>query len=89
MKNKKLTRTCIGCRAKKDKQELLRIAKNKQDEILVDCKQNIQGRGAYICKNIACFEKVVKGNKLKVSLKTNIDNKKYEELRGVIFDRTK
>ena len=45
------------------------------------------GRGAYICKDMKCFEKVQKGNKLKNALRTNIENKKYEELRGVIFDR--
>lgn len=30
-----------------------------------------------------------KGNKLKNALKINIDNEKYENLRGVIFDRRK
>ncbi|MDE5831361.1 MAG: YlxR family protein [Clostridia bacterium] len=89
MKNKKLTRTCIGCRTKKEKKELVRIVRNKQNEILVDLDQALDGRGAYICNNLSCFEKTTKGNKLKVALKENIDNKKYEELRGVIFDRVK
>lgn len=48
----------------------------------------MNGRGAYICKNEACFEIMVRGNKLKNMLKVNVDNKKYEELRGVIFDRS-
>ena len=87
MKNKKLTRTCIGCRAKKEKQELIRIVKTNENEILVDFKQTLSGRGAYICDNIGCFEKIIKKNMLKQSLKINVDNKKYEELRGVIFDR--
>lgn len=42
-----------------------------------------------MCKEVSCFEKIIKGNKLKAGLKVNIDNKKYEELRGVIFDRSK
>ena len=71
---------------KKDKSELIRIVKNKQDEILVDFKQQLEGRGAYVCKDINCFEKAYKKNKLKVALKTNVDEKKYEELRGVMFD---
>lgn len=87
MKNKKLTRTCIGCREKKQKQELVRIVLNKNNEITVDFNNTLDGRGAYICMKEECFEKMKKGNKLKLSLKTNIDNKKYEELRGVIFDR--
>lgn len=87
MPNKKLTRTCIGCREKKQKQELIRIVCNKYKEINVDFRQNQEGRGAYICKKEECFDKAQKKNKLKSALKINIENKKYEELRGVIFDR--
>ncbi len=87
MKNKKLTRTCIGCRAKREKQELIRIVCKKNNEVAVDFKQNIEGRGAYICKDEACFEKMQKKNKLKIALKKNVEDKKYKELRGVIFDR--
>ncbi|MCI8518948.1 MAG: YlxR family protein [Clostridia bacterium] len=83
----KMTRTCIGCKNKKEKQELIRIVCNKNNEINVDLKQKLEGRGAYICKNEQCFEKVQKGNRLKNALKTNVKNEKYEELRGVIFDR--
>ena len=87
MKNSKLTRTCIGCRTKKQKQELIRIV-NHEGKAQVDIEQKLEGRGAYICKDIKCFEKVEKGNKLKNALKTNVENKKYEEFRGVIFDKT-
>lgn len=87
MKNSKLTRTCIGCRAKKQKQEFIRIV-NHEGKVKVDIKQNLEGRGAYICKDIKCFEKVEKGNKLKNALKINVENKKYEEIRGVIFDKS-
>ena len=82
-----MTRTCIGCRNKKNKQELIRIVCNKNNEITVDLKQKLEGRGAYICKNEECFKKVQKGNMLKKALKMNVQNEKYEELRGVIFDR--
>lgn len=39
MKNKKLVRTCIGCRTKKNKSELIRIIKNKDSEVLIDFNQ--------------------------------------------------
>lgn len=87
MPNKKLTRTCIGCKEKKNKQEMIRIIKNKENEIKVDLKQNLEGRGAYICKDENCFQNAQKRNSLRRALKTNIENKKYEELRGVMFDR--
>ena len=47
MKNNKLTRTCIGCRAKKEKTNLIRIVKNKQNEVMFDFNKKIYGRGAY------------------------------------------
>ena len=53
--------------------------------MLILSKKKI-GRGAYVCKDIECFNKIIKKNRLKSALKKNIDNKKYEELRGVIFD---
>lgn len=30
MKNKKLTRTCLGCRIKKQKSEFIRVVNNKK-----------------------------------------------------------
>ena len=48
-------RTCIGCNLKKDKKELIRIAKNKNNDIDVDTTGKMQGRGAYLCNNIECL----------------------------------
>ena len=87
MKNSKETRTCIGCREKKNKQELVRIVNSKEKGIIVDLTQKEKGRGAYICKNEECFNKAIKYNRFKTALKTNVENKVNEELRGVIFDR--
>jgi len=58
MKNKFL-RTCVGCFCKKKKENLLRISKNKNDEISFDK----EGRGVYICKSSVCFEKAMKRKK--------------------------
>ena len=45
-------RKCMACNLKKDKYELIRIVKNKNNEILVDKTGKLDGRGAYICNNI-------------------------------------
>ena len=81
MKNKKETRTCIGCRKKDYKYNLIRMVKNTDIEL--DLKFNKQGRGFYICKNEECLKKAIKNK----GLKLNLDNKKYDELRGVILGR--
>ena len=47
MKNQP-TRTCMGCNEKKAKNDLIRIVKNKNDEINIDRTGKLDGRGAYI-----------------------------------------
>ena len=80
-------RTCMGCNVKKSKAEFIRIVKNKENEINIDKTGKQEGRGAYLCQDIQCFEKVIKNKRLERVLKQKISNEIYEKLRGVIFDR--
>ncbi len=80
-------RTCMGCMQKKDKKELIRIVKNKNNEISIDKTGKLAGRGAYICDNIECLEKVIKSKRLEKALDTKISQEIYESLRGVILDK--
>lgn len=80
-------RTCMGCNEKKDKNKLIRIVKNQNNEINIDKTGKMSGRGAYICDNIQCLEKVVKSKRLEKVLDINISDEIYESLRGVIVDR--
>ena len=50
-------RMCVGCREMKEKKTLLRIVKNAEGVIAFDRTGKASGRGAYICRNLACFEK--------------------------------
>lgn len=84
---KKPERTCMGCNAKNEKKELIRIVKNKNGEISIDKLGNMQGRGAYLCNNIECLEKIVKTKRLDRTFKIKIDTEIYEKLRGVIIDK--
>ncbi len=79
-------RTCMGCNEKKEKQQLIRIVKNKQNEIKIDKTGKLEGRGAYICNNVACFDKVKKTKRLEKVLDMEISEKIYEDLRGVILE---
>ena len=80
-------RTCMGCNEKKDKNKLIRIVKNKENEIHVDKTGKMAGRGAYICDDINCLEKVIKSKRLEKVLDIKISDEIYESLRGVIFDK--
>ena len=80
-------RTCMACNQKKDKKELLRIVKNKENVVSIDKTGKQEGRGAYICKDEECLEKVIKSKRLEKALDTKISQEIYEDIRGVIFDK--
>ena len=80
-------RTCMGCNEKKNKAELIRIVKNKENIISLDRTGKMDGRGAYICDKINCLEKLIKNKRLEKIFEMKIENEIYENLRGVIFDK--
>ena len=80
-------RSCMGCNEKKDKKDLIRIVKNKEGIINIDKTGKLEGRGAYICDNIECLEKVIKSKRLERVFETKINDEIYNNLRGVISDK--
>ena len=42
MKNKKCTRTCVGCRTKKDKADLVKIVRLNDEDVKVDFEQKCE-----------------------------------------------
>ena len=80
-------RTCVGCMEKKDKNDLIRIVKNKQNEISIDKTGKKDGRGIYICDKIECLEKAIKTKKIERAFETKISEEIYNDLRGVILDK--
>lgn len=86
MVKKQPQRTCMGCNSKKDKKDLIRIVKNKDNQISIDKTGKKEGRGAYICDDIQCLEKVIKTKRLEKIFDMKISEEIYENLRGVILD---
>lgn len=80
-------RTCMGCNEKKDKKDFIRIVKNKQNEINIDRTGKLEGRGAYICDNVECLEKLIKSKRLERVFDMKISEEIYENLRGVILGK--
>lgn len=82
-KTKKIPkRKCIVCGNLYDKNDLLRVVKNKDLGVVIDETGKLNGRGAYICKNNECLKEVKKNNKLNRVFKQKIDDKLYEELEA-------
>jgi len=48
-------RTCIGCRAKKKKKEMIWLAQSPEGAVVVNGKKPHQGRGFYLCPDLRCL----------------------------------
>ena len=77
-------RTCSVCRTQKNKSELLRVVKNKDNIIKVDETGKKSGRGAYICYDMECLEKAQKSKRLEKALEIKIEDEIYEQMKNVI-----
>ena len=74
-------RKCTGCGEMKPKKELLRVLKAAEsEEILFDTTGRKNGRGAYLCNSLACFQKARKTKGLERSLQMKIPDEIYETL---------
>lgn len=79
MQSRSPIRKCVGCGARRDKIELLRVVNNK-GEILVDPGGKIPGRGAYLCPNMECLNKAVEKGALKKALRKDISDEIYDKI---------
>ena len=85
MKNRKIPmRSCVVTREKLPKQELLRIVKTTDGDVIADVSGKVNGRGAYIKKDIEVLEKAIKSKVLERQLETTISMDVYEEIRKII-----
>ncbi|MCI6001773.1 MAG: YlxR family protein [Tenericutes bacterium] len=85
MKTKKIPlRSCVVSKEKLPKQELIRVVKNKENEVFIDLTGKANGKGAYIKKDLTILEKAIKTKALEKHLETKIENNIYEELKNII-----
>lgn len=80
MQGKEKIRMCVVCRGQSDKKTLLRIVKNKEGEIFVDKTGKANGRGAYVCKEQECYQKLCKQKSLNKSFKCNVPQEVYDKI---------
>ncbi len=74
-------RLCLGCHEPKAKNEMLRIVRTGDGNVLIDLKGKVSGRGAYICKTKACFEKALKSKALDRSLGVSIPSNVIDSIK--------
>ena len=83
----KRQRMCIACRQMFDKKDLTRVVKNKEGQIFVDSSGKANGRGAYVCTNQSCLEKLKIQKILNKAFKCMVEEKIYKQLEEEIANR--
>lgn len=85
MKVKKIPmRSCIVTKEKLPKQELIRIVRTPNQEVIVDLTGKANGRGAYLKKDLEVFEKAKKSKILDRILEIEVKKEIYEQLKNLI-----
>ena len=82
MQKKIPQRQCMGCRERKAKRELIRVVRGTDGTVSLDFGGKLNGRGAYICPDKACFQKARKGKRLERALDTAIPDSVYDAMEN-------
>ena len=78
-------RKCLGCGEMKEKRQLLRVVHTKDGVTSVDLTGKASGRGAYLCRNVACFDAARKARRLEKSFSGKIEETVFDTLREQIM----
>ena len=74
-------RMCVACRRRYDKRRLTRIVVLPEDGVVVDLSGKKNGRGAYLCDQIVCWDKALSDAQLlNQALKCDISSEERQAL---------
>lgn len=85
MKERKIPmRTCVVTHEKLPKKELIRIVRNKDNEVFVDETGKQNGKGVYLKLDESVVEKARKGKVLNKYLETEVSEDIYDKILEII-----
>ncbi len=65
-------RSCIGCRARHERGDLVRLVCSPEGEVVVDRYLKAPGRGAHLCYDLECLELAIKRRAFRRAFKRNV-----------------
>ena len=85
MKVKKIPmRTCVITKEKCEKKDLIRVLRTPEKEVVVDVTGKLNGKGAYLKKDIDVINKAQKNKILDRVLEVEVNSEIYDELRNIV-----
>ncbi len=77
-------RSCIITKEKLPKKELIRVVRTPEGEIVIDEIGKVNGRGAYLKKDIEVIKKAKNNKVLNRVLEVELPNSIYEKLEEIV-----
>ena len=74
-------RTCIGCRGKFPKKDLLRFVRDTAGKLQADPMDKLPGRGAYVCQSHVCINVTFKSQKINAHLRSNLSGQVIDSFK--------
>lgn len=75
-------RSCVACRTTAAKREFVRIVRLPTGAVEVDPTGKKSGRGAYLCRRVACWEDELKRSRLAKALRTTLSEESRAALQA-------
>ena len=79
-------RQCLGCNGRKPKRDLLRVVRTPEGEILLDFTGKKSGRGAYICRDVACLRKARKTGRIDRTLNVSVPDEVWDRMESELCE---
>lgn len=73
-------RSCVACRSKMPKRQLLRVVAKSEGGVQADSSGKLNGRGAYLCQACSGDADRIKRGRLEHTLRTKLDNQQWDGL---------
>ncbi len=74
-------RMCMVCKQMQAKNNLIRVVRTPDGQIMVDRSGKLNGRGAYVCNNDQCITKCIKAKLLHKTFRQDVPNHVYNNIK--------
>jgi predicted RNA-binding protein YlxR (DUF448 family) len=77
-------RTCVGCRARREQAELIRIGITEDGTLVARERGSSGGRSAYVCRSARCVIEALKPGRIERTLKRPVTKAALVEFEKVL-----
>jgi predicted RNA-binding protein YlxR (DUF448 family) len=77
-------RTCVVCRETSAKRTLTRLVRTADEGVQIDLTGKRNGRGAYLCDQVSCWQRAIESDVLAKALRTELTEADRQRLNAAM-----